>query len=179
MLYTPTSGPSRRMPTTPGRDRSLREPSKTTTMSGPNRPWPCSRIAWCRALTIAPSSAIRAATVSASLPISAAQFCPSAGRQWGSHRAQSQEACPLASVSTQTWTSSGLCRAATWATSHRPTDRGTSSRPAIPATPRPARGMVTGASGISQNRRRRCSSWVGSVSSTSDGKSAVPTRRSR
>ena len=93
----------------PGRDRSLRDPSKTTTMSRPNLARPACRLAralCCRAAMMACSSAIRAATVSASLPISAAQFCPSAGRQCGSHRAHSQAAWPLASVRTQIWTSS-------------------------------------------------------------------------
>ena len=99
------------------------------------------------------SSAIRAATVSASLPISAVQFCPSAGRQWGSQRTHCQAARPSAPVSTQTWTSSGLCSTATWATSHRPMARDTSPGPATPATDRSARGIVTGASEIRQHQR--------------------------
>jgi len=58
------------------------------------------------------NSAIRAATVSASVPTSAAQFCPSAGWQCGSHRVHAHAACPLESVRMQICTSCGLCKAA-------------------------------------------------------------------
>jgi hypothetical protein len=100
MQYTPTWPPSRSTPMAPGSDRSLRDPSKTTTMSRENRTRSACRSAsaWRRAVMMACNSAIRAATVSASVPISAAQFCPSAGRQWGSHRAQAHAACPVESV---------------------------------------------------------------------------------
>jgi hypothetical protein len=79
MLYTPAAGPSRKIPIAPGRDRSLWDPSKTTTMSRGNRIRPACRPASAsrRAAMIAASSAIRAATVSASVPNSTAQFCPS------------------------------------------------------------------------------------------------------
>jgi hypothetical protein len=102
------------MPMAPGRDRSLRDPSKTTTMSCPNLAWPapCSRSALRLAVMMACSSAILAATVSALLPIKAVQFCPSAGRQCGSHRAHAHASCPVESVRMQTWTSCGLCSAA-------------------------------------------------------------------
>ncbi len=85
----------------PGSDRSLRDPSKTTMMSGRNRAscGPAPLAACCRALMMASSSAILVATDSASLPISTAQSCPASGRQCGSQRAHSQLALPEESVS--------------------------------------------------------------------------------
>ena len=166
---------------TPGSDRSLRDPSNTTRMSGRKRTScrPASLAACWRALTTASSSAMRAATDSASLPINTAQSCPLAGRQCGSQRAHSQLSRPDESVSRQICTSLGLCRVATCATSQRPIARGASPGPATPITPRSGSEMVTGASGTSQVTSRRCSSSSGSASVTADGRSAVPTRSSR
>ena len=166
----------------PGSERSLRDPSKTTTMS---RREPAlldmrSRSAFCRAVMMACSSAIRAATVSASLPISATQFCPSAGRQCGSHRAHSHAGLPAgvgehAELDVLRAVQGGDLgdQPAAGGPGHV-AGSGDARRPPV----RPA-AIVTGASGISQNSRRRCSSWAGSVSSTADGRSAVPTRSSR
>ncbi len=180
IAYTPTCGPSRRICTAPGSMRSFRDPSKTTTMSCRNETWsiPESRWARCRPAMMACSSAIRAATVSASFPIRATER-PSPGRQCGSHLTHSQADRPEESVSTQICRSFGLCRVAAWAISQRPTLRGASPGPATPSTPRSRSGTATGASGTSQITVRRCSSWAGSASSTAEGRSAVPTRSSR
>ena len=164
----------------PGSDLSFREPSNTTMMSGVNcTGWWLLPIDCCLPLMMASSSVIRVDTDSAVLPISETAFCPWPGRQCGSQRAHSQTGCPLLSVSIQICRSLGECKVAAWATSQRPAARGASPGPATPSTPRCASGTVTGASGISQKTCLRCSSSVGSSSSTADGISAVPTRSSR
>ena len=167
MAYTPTCGPSRSIWMTPGSDRSFRDPSNTTMMSGrelhrpggrrSQRPAACS-------LMMASSSAIRAATDSASLPISDDRSpVPGLAGSAAASGPTPSSACPQESVSTQICRSLGLCRVAAWATSQRPTARGASPGPATPSTPRCGSGTVTGASGICQKTCLRCSSCVGSA----------------
>ncbi len=98
-----TDGPSRSSRTTPGRDRSRRDPSHTTTMSGSLKVEPCDLFcsaAFLRASRICVSSPIRAPTVSASVPTSALTSCPPDGRACGSQRTQSQDSRAAFSLST-------------------------------------------------------------------------------
>ena len=139
IAYTPTAGPSRSTWIAPGSERSLPRPVEHDDDVGLNRMAPCgpaAASAFCRAPTMASSSAIRAVTVSASLPIrrrsrppARSEPAPDAGSAAASAPIPSRPA-RLASVSTQIATSFGLCRAAIWATSQRPVDRGAASGPA-------------------------------------------------
>ena len=97
----PRAGPSLSSATTPGRERSRRAPSYTTTMSGSEstallRP---ARAAL-RAVSIAVSSATRRAQVSVSTPIVATVSWPNCGRAWGSQRTHSHFSAWSGSVST-------------------------------------------------------------------------------
>ena len=101
-------------------------------------------------------------------------------RTCGSQRSQDQPSRPGPPVvSRWIWRSRGLCRTAAWATAHRATARAVGPSPAMPRTSCSRSGTVTGTSYAVHGSWRRCSSLVGSWSTTSDGRSAVPMRSSR
>lgn len=83
-------------------DRSRREPSQTTTMSGSPKEalLPFCLADFCRASRSWVSSPIRAPTVSASVPMRTFVSWAPAGLLCGSQRTQSQSSWPLFSVRT-------------------------------------------------------------------------------
>ena len=125
---------------------------------------------------IASSSAIRVAT---DLRVVADQHGAVLPRQRAGSAAASaptpSSSCPAESVSTQICRSLGLCRAAVWATSQRPTARGVSAGPGH--ADHAALGQRHGDRGVRDlPERPACGArpGSGSVSSTADGRSAVP-----
>ena len=176
----PAAGPSRRTRTMPGTRRRARAPSSTTRVNGPAPAPPAAPAAsWRRSIRDTRAPTWRA-IVSSSMAARTRAPVPSGARAWGSQQVHAHSSPARAprpgSTSTMRSSSAGEWSTAHWASIHRATSRRFS--PATPATPSRPSGTDTGTSDADQANGSSQPARSGSLSSTSLGRSAVPTRRS-